>query len=83
MRNTLLMLAILAGAVALAILVGGRQPQAATTWEYKVLRESHEPWERTLNDHGAQGWELVTATVATEPRQEDKLTYVHIYKRRK
>lgn len=36
---------------------GQKQPSSRTVWEYKIVNESDKV---SLNDLGAQGWELVT-----------------------
>ena len=60
------------------------------TWEYNTLRvEMHgndqiqvAAIDTSLNELGAMGWELVTATVS-EPHFAHKLNLLYTFKRRK
>ena len=63
-RNSVVLLvvaAILLGLIAGGMVVRGNEPQSDVAWEYKTLRVrgSFTDAERTLNDYGKKGWEVV------------------------
>jgi hypothetical protein len=63
-RNSVVLLvvaAILLGMIAEGMVVRGNEPKPGVLWEYKTLRVggAFEDAERTLNEYGKKGWEVV------------------------
>jgi hypothetical protein len=58
-------LVILVAAMILCFAVGAKQGRDKSTWEYKIIiiGEVNQPRtndEKTLNQYGADGWELIS-----------------------